>query len=118
MTLLARPLAGPGNPGTALHVLQCQGWNTTHDEMSNAYLTSPDHRVIAAFLPERNDFAQAGQLWVIRAYGELNAVEWEATFTDKTPAEFIAAFLTDLITPEPLDPERDDEDTPATPCNA
>jgi hypothetical protein len=28
--------------------------------------------------------------------------------------EFIAAFLADLINTEPLDPEREDEDTPAT----
>lgn len=118
MTLVARPLAGPGIAGTALNVLGRQGWNTIHDEVGNAYLVSPDHRVIAAFLPERNEFAPAGPLWVIRAYGELNAAEWEATFTDKTPAEFIAAFLTDLTAPEPLDPGRDDEDTPAMPCNA
>lgn len=115
MTLVARPLAGPGSPGTALNVVEHAGWMFTHDEAGNAYAIAPDHRVIAAFLPERNNFAPAGALWAIRAYGDLNDVEWEATFTDKTPAEFVAAFLADLITPEPLDPERDNEDTPVTP---
>ncbi|MFD0855257.1 DUF317 domain-containing protein [Actinomadura adrarensis] len=40
---------------------------------------------------------------------------WEATFTSLTPAEPIAAFLTDLASPEPLDPDRDDPLPPRSP---
>ncbi|GLY79195.1 hypothetical protein Airi01_074620 [Actinoallomurus iriomotensis] len=112
MSLVARPLAGPGCPGTALNVVEREGWTITHDEVGNAYVFPPDHRVIAAFLPERNDFAAAEALWVIRAYGDLNDVLWEATFTEETPTEFIAAFLADLTKSEPLDPAREDEETP------
>lgn len=107
MSLVARPLAGAGSPGTALNVADRAGWMIREEETGNAYAIAPGHRVIAAFLPERNDFAPVGALWVIRAYGYLNEITWEATFTDETPAEFIAAFLADLTASEPLDPERD-----------
>jgi hypothetical protein len=116
MTLVSRPLAGPGTPGTALNVLQTAGWNLTSDEKANAYAFPPDRRLVVAFLPEANDFAPDGPLWVIRAYGDMHNVEWQAGFTENTPAELIAAFLTDLIKPEPLDTEREDDEAapPAT----
>src|SRR5262245_20528441 len=119
MDLVARPFAGPGTPGTALMVLQAAGWTVKKDPAANAYVSAPDHRHIAAFLPERNDFAPGGPLWVIRAYDEPpvpvpSEPAWEATFTEGTPAEFIAAFLTDLVNPTPLDPDRDDDAFPLT----
>lgn len=109
MTLVARPLAGPGRPGTVLDLLKQAGWTVTTDDKANAYAFTGDHRVIACFLPERNDFAPPKELWVIRAYGDLNEIIWEAAFTADTPAEFVAAFMADLIKPEPLDPDRDDD---------
>jgi hypothetical protein len=114
MAMVARPLAGPGTPGTALNVLEAAGWTVTSDEMANAYAFPPDRSLVVAFLPETNDFASKGQLWVIRAYGDLHDIKWQATFTDDTPAEFIAAFLADLIKPEPLDTVREDEAPAAT----
>lgn len=109
MTLESRPLAGSGVPGTALDVLERVGWIVTSDERANVYAFPPDRHVVVAFLPEANDFAAHDELWVIRAYGDLHDLRWQATFTDDTPAEFVAAFLTDLVKPEPLDTERDDE---------
>lgn len=108
MALITRPLAGPGMPSTVLDITEAAGWTLTTDEKDNVYAFPPDHRLVLAFLPEQNAFAPAGALWVIRAYSDLHAVEWQATFTDHTPTEFIAAFLTDLIKPEPLDTERGD----------
>ncbi|MCO5999761.1 DUF317 domain-containing protein [Actinoallomurus rhizosphaericola] len=109
MALVSRPLAGPGLPGTALELVRAAGWTVTLDDKANAYAFAPDRRVILAFLPESNDFSPGGPLWGIRAYGDLHDLMWEATFTDNTPVEFITAFLTDLIKPEPLDTEREDE---------
>jgi hypothetical protein len=114
MALVARPLAGPGNPGTLLGMLEREGWMISHDEMANTFAISPGHRLIAAFLPERNDFAQPETLWAIRAYGELNDVVWEAAFTGETPVEFVAAFVSDLIKPEPLDTDREEEEDTAS----
>jgi hypothetical protein len=109
MALVSRPLAGPGLPGTVIEFVRAAGWTVSPDDKANVYAFSADRRVVLAFLPESNKFAPEGQLWVIRAYGDLHDIEWEATFTENTPAEFIAAFLADLIKPEPLDTERDDE---------
>jgi hypothetical protein len=108
MALVARPLAGPGTPGTAFDVLQAAGWNITVDEAANTFGFPDDRCAVAAFLPETNDFAPDGPLWVIRAYNDLHKIKWEATFTEDTPAEFIAAFLSDLTNPVPLDTDRDD----------
>lgn len=108
MALESRPLAGPGTPGTVLEVARDAGWTLTCDEKANVYAFPPDRRLVAAFLPESNDFAPGGPLWVIRAYSDLHTIEWQAGFTENTPAEFIAAFLADLVKPEPLDTERDD----------
>jgi hypothetical protein len=93
-------------------VLQAAGWSVASNESANTYAYAPDHNLIVAFLPETNDFAPDGPLWVIRAYNDLHNVEWEASFTDNTPAEFIAAFLNDLIKSEPLDTEREDDSLP------
>jgi uncharacterized protein DUF317 len=116
MTLVARPLAGPGLPGTALNVLEDAGWTITNDEKANAYAFPADRRVLVAFLPEDNDFAADGTPWMIRAYGDVHQVVWEAAFTSDTPAELIAAFLADLVSPEPLDPDRDDDIPALTPA--
>ncbi|GAA4617222.1 hypothetical protein GCM10023195_76770 [Actinoallomurus liliacearum] len=112
MALVSRPLAGPGLPGTALELVRAAGWTVTSDGKANAYAFPPDRRVVLAFLPEHNHFAPEAPLWVIRAYGDLHDIEWEATFTDDTPAEFIAAFLADLIKPEPLEREHDEDSSP------
>lgn len=54
---------------------------------------------------------------MIRAYlhADLPDIVWEATFTDQVPAEFIAAFLTDVTNGEPLDPDRDEGTGPTPP---
>jgi hypothetical protein len=109
MTLVERAIAGPGSPNTALGVLSRAGWDTIHDENGNTYAFPADHRAVVAFLPEDNDFAEHGKLWVVRAYSDLHAVVWEATFTVDTPAELIAACLADLVKNEPLDRYRDDD---------
>lgn len=106
MALVSRSLAGPGMPSTVLEVAEAAGWTLTTDDKDNVYAFPPDHRLVLAFLPERNAFAPAGVSWVIRAYSDLHAVEWQAAFTDNTPAECVAAFLADLVKPEPLDAER------------
>ncbi|GAB3971365.1 hypothetical protein GCM10029978_046420 [Actinoallomurus acanthiterrae] len=108
MTCVARYLAGPGAPETALDVLKQARWLLADDEAGNTFAFAPDRRVIVAFLPETNDFAPGGPLWVIRAYlhGDFPDIAWEATFTNATPAELIAGFLTELANPAPLDDER------------
>jgi uncharacterized protein DUF317 len=117
MTLVARPLAGPGVPGTALNVLEDAGWTITNDGRANAYAFPADRRVLVAFLPEDNDLAAGGTLWMIRAYSDLHQLVWEATFTADTPAELIAAFLADLVSPEPLDADREDDAPAPTPTD-
>jgi hypothetical protein len=112
MALVSRVMAGPGRPGTVLDLVRDAGWTLTSDEKANVYALPPDRRVVLAFVPETNEFAPGGPLWVIRAYGDLHTIEWQATFTENTPAEFIAAFLADLIRDEPLDTEREDDDSP------
>jgi hypothetical protein len=113
MALVSRPLAGPGLPGTAIELVRAAGWTVASDDKANVFAFPADRRVVLAFLPESNEFAPQGPLWVIRAYGDLHDIEWEATFTDNTPAEFIAAFLADVIKPEPLDTEREHEEDPS-----
>lgn len=116
MTMVERPLAGPGIPATALEVLEHAGWKAITDEMGNTYAFPASHRVIAAFLPERNSFRPNADpaLWAVRTYNDLNQMIWEATFTDHTPTEFIAAFLADLVKSEPLDTERDKDEPKRT----
>jgi len=107
MTLIARPLAGPGWPDTAMNVLGRAGWTIIGDEVANVYASPPDDRALVAFLPEPNQLAPKEVLWLVRVYNDAQQVLWEATFTDDTPAELIAAFLADLVKPEPLDPDRE-----------
>lgn len=114
MTMVERPLAGPGSPVTALNVLARAGWTITNDRKANAYAFPPDRRVLVAFLPEANEHGPNETLWRVRAYDDLHQIVWEATFTSATPAELIAAFLTDLADSEPLDPDREDDVIPAT----
>ncbi|TMQ86136.1 DUF317 domain-containing protein [Actinomadura soli] len=113
MTMVERPLAGPGSPVTALNVLARAGWTITNDRKANTFAFPPDRRVLVEFLPEANEFGPNETLWGIRAYDDLHQIVWEATFTSATPAEFIAAFLTDLADPEPLDPDREEDVVPA-----
>ncbi|TDE22822.1 DUF317 domain-containing protein [Actinomadura sp. 6K520] len=121
MVDLPRHVAGPGMPDTALGVVRAAGWRIEHDRHGNTFAFAPDRRVISAFLPEGDRFSPMitnwpswEPVWVIRAYvhGELNQVIWEATFTSDTPAEFIAAFLLDLVRKTPLDNDRDEPAPP------
>ena len=115
MELIDRPMAGPGWPDTALDVLARAGWSITRDEVANVYAWRPDGRVLVAFLPEANDLAPVEVVWLVRTYDESQQVLWEATFAGETPAELIAAFLADLVRPEPLDPHREYQPMPGTP---
>lgn len=128
-----RALAGPGEPATALEVLRAAGWQLHDDDLANAHAWSPDALVYVGFLPEGDtgrpqhiddadggataDYAAADAaptprvLWQVRAYRQPNAARpvWTASFTDDTPAELIAAFLTATADPagltrDPLDP--------------
>ncbi|WP_395110216.1 DUF317 domain-containing protein [Actinomadura sp. SCN-SB] len=131
MADLPRYLAGAGMPDTALGVLHQSGWRFEQDEHGNTFAFSPDRRVIVAFVPEEGFGPAEGDrwrfaprlpgwpswepVWVVRAYahGDLDAVVWEAVFTSDTPAEFIAAFLVDLVRKRPLEAERDEPAPPA-----
>jgi len=76
-----------------------------HDELDNHAYTSPDNTVRASWAPELD---ARGPLWTVTHTpgGGYAPSAWQATFSDDTPAELIAAFLTDLVRTEPLDTGR------------
>lgn len=90
------------------------GWELTHDDLGNAYLNAPDHKVRLGFLPEGDDDG----LWRINAYVDrFGPPAWGVSFNDSCPTEFVTAFTTALAQayqdgtehylarPDPTDPE-------------
>ncbi|MER5822131.1 DUF317 domain-containing protein [Streptomyces mirabilis] len=110
-----RYLAGTtfiGDP--ALEPLLTLGFDLRHDDLGNAYLTAPDHRVRLGFLPEGDDDG----LWRINAYQDrFGPPAWGVSLNDTCPTEFVTAFTTALAQayqdgpehylaqPDPSDPE-------------
>ncbi|KMS67730.1 hypothetical protein ACM01_41670 [Streptomyces viridochromogenes] len=89
-----RYLAGStaiGDP--ALEPLLALGFDLRHDDLGNAYVTAPDHRVRLGFLPEGEDDG----LWRINAYRDrFGPPTWGVSFNDSCPTEFVTAFTTAL----------------------
>ncbi|MFF9040490.1 DUF317 domain-containing protein [Streptomyces sp. NPDC014892] len=89
-----RYLAGStavGDP--ALEPLLALGFDLRHDDLGNAYVTAPDHRVRLGFLPEGDDDG----LWRINAYRDrFGPPAWGVSFNDCAPTEFVTAFTTAL----------------------
>jgi Domain of unknown function (DUF317) len=80
-----------GDP--ALRPLLDLGWPIEHDDLGNAYVHSPDHRIRIGYMPEVDDDA----LWRIVAHDDRFASPlWAATFNDCCPTEFVTAFTTEL----------------------
>ncbi|MFE4664565.1 DUF317 domain-containing protein [Streptomyces sp. NPDC056716] len=83
---------GMGDPG--LQPALDAGWETSGDDLGNAYISAPDHRIRIGFLPEGDDDA----LWKIAAYERAFAApRWAAAFSDTCPEEFVSAFITELV---------------------
>ena len=77
----------------ALEPLLALGFDLHHDNLANAYVTAPDHRVRLGFLPEGDDDG----LWRINAYRDRFAPPaWGVSFNDTCPTEFVTAFSTAL----------------------
>ncbi|MCL6739437.1 DUF317 domain-containing protein [Streptomyces neyagawaensis] len=89
-----RYLAGStaiGDPG--LEPLLALGWDLHHDDLGNAYITAPDHRIRLGYLPEGDDDG----LWRINAYRDrFGPPAWGVSFNDMAPTEFVTAFTTAL----------------------
>ncbi|MEE1838022.1 DUF317 domain-containing protein [Streptomyces sp. SP17KL33] len=87
-----RYLAGStavGDP--ALEPLLALGFDLRRDDLGNAYVTAPDHRVRLGFLPEGEDDG----LWRINAYRDrFGPPAWGVSFNDTAPTEFVTAFTT------------------------
>ncbi|MFI5796250.1 DUF317 domain-containing protein [Streptomyces sp. NPDC051677] len=80
-----------GDP--ALEPLLAHGFDLRHDDLGNAYVTAPDHRVRLGYLPEGDDDG----LWRINAYQDsFGPPEWGVCFNDRVPTEFVRAFTTAL----------------------
>jgi len=127
MTTTSRWSAGPGAPGLLLDLLTAEGWTAEPDTYGNTTCTGPDGTLTIAFGPETPAYHRGGPLWTATHTPAAQpdpapcdcgtshrARCWTATFGDEVPVEAIAAFLTDLIGPEPLDPHREDH-YPAAP---
>ncbi|GGT22228.1 DUF317 domain-containing protein [Streptomyces antibioticus] len=89
-----RYLAGSTATGDpALQPLFALGWELSHDDLGNAYVNAPDHKVRLGFLPEGEDDG----LWRISAYRDrFGPPVWGVSFNDTAPTEFVAAFTTAL----------------------
>ena len=112
-----RYLAGSTYTGDpALEPLTALGWELTHDDLGNVYVTAPDHKIRLGYLPEGDDDG----LWRISAYSDrFGPPAWGVSFNDQCPTEFVTAFTTALATayqdgpehylaqPDPADPELD-----------
>lgn len=84
---------GTGDP--ALQPLLELGWDLTHDDLGNVYMSAPDRRVRLGYLPEGEDDG----LWRINAYQDpFGPPTWGVCFNDSTPTEFVRAFTTALAT--------------------
>lgn len=80
-----------GDP--ALRPLLDAGFTIVHDDVANAYLSSPDQKVQVGWLPEGEDDC----LWRITGHGRpFTLPRWLATFDHYTPVEVVAAFTTAL----------------------
>ena len=84
-----RYLAGStyiGDP--ALESLLALGFDLHNDDLGNAYVTAPDHRIRVGFLPEGDDDG----LWRINAYRDrFGPPAWGVSFNDSAPTEFVTA---------------------------
>lgn len=112
-----RYLAGSTYTGDpALEPLLALGWDLTHDDLANVYVTAPDRKIRLGYLPEGDDDG----LWRINAYEDrFGPPTWGVSFNDQCPTEFVTAFTTVLATayqegperylarPDPADPELD-----------
>ncbi|MEV6807737.1 DUF317 domain-containing protein [Streptomyces sp. NPDC051132] len=82
---------GTGDP--ALDPLLRIGWNLNHDDLNNAFVAAPDHKVRVGYLPEIDDDG----LWRVTAYHDaFGSPAWSAWFNDSCPTEFVTAFTTAL----------------------
>ncbi|MFH9090889.1 DUF317 domain-containing protein [Streptomyces sp. NPDC017673] len=82
---------GTGDP--ALDPLLQIGWHLHHDDLYNAFVTAPDHKVRLGYLPE----VDHDGLWRITAYRDaFGPPAWSAWFNDSCPTEFVTAFTTAL----------------------
>ncbi|MFD2683722.1 DUF317 domain-containing protein [Streptomyces phyllanthi] len=80
-----------GDP--ALQPMLDLGWELRHDDLGNAYVSSPDQRIRVGYMPEGEDNA----LWRITAYQDVFASpRWACTFSDMAPTEFVTAVTTVL----------------------
>lgn len=112
-----RHLAGSTYTGDpALEPLMALGWELTHDDLANVYVTAPDRKIRLGYLPEGDDDG----LWRINAYEDrFGPPTWGVSFNDQCPTEFVTAFTTALAAayqdgpehylaqPDPADPELD-----------
>ncbi|MEV1026648.1 DUF317 domain-containing protein [Streptomyces sp. NPDC050264] len=90
-----------GDPG--LQPLLGLGFTLAHDDLGNAYVTSPDQCLRLGYLPEGPD----NILWKITAHRHpFDEPEWMATFDAGTPTELVTAFTSTLA-----DGYRNDPDT-------
>ncbi|MFJ5265487.1 DUF317 domain-containing protein [Streptomyces sp. NPDC088387] len=82
---------GVGDP--ALAPLLDIGWGLHHDDLGNAYLNAPNHKVCLGYLPEGEDDG----LWRINAYRDpFGPPTWGVCFNDRVPTEFVQAFTSVL----------------------
>ncbi|ARP74523.1 hypothetical protein LK06_029410 [Streptomyces pluripotens] len=80
-----------GGPGLA--PLLDLGWELEHDDLGNAYLNAPDHKVRLGYLPEGEDDG----LWRINTYTDpFGPPTWGVCFNNSCPTEFVTAFTTVL----------------------
>ncbi|MFG3153976.1 DUF317 domain-containing protein [Streptomyces sp. NPDC048219] len=112
-----RYLAGSTYTGDpALEPLLALGWDLTHDDLGNVYVTASDRKIRLGYLPEGDDDG----LWRINAYEDhFGSPTWGVSFNDQCPTEFVTAFTTALASayqegperylarPDPADPELD-----------
>lgn len=112
-----RYLAGSTYTGDlALQPLLAHGWDLTHDDLGNVYVTAPDRKIRLGYLPEGDDDG----LWRITAYEDrFGPPTWGVSFNDQCPTEFVTAFTTALASayqegpgrylarPDPSDPGLD-----------
>ncbi|MEU9068965.1 DUF317 domain-containing protein [Streptomyces sp. NPDC048306] len=99
-----RYLAGSTYTGDpACEPLLALGWDLTHDDLGNAYVTAPDRKIRLGYLPEGDDDG----LWRINAYEDrFGPPTWGVSFNDQCPTEFVTAFTTALATAYQEGPER------------
>ncbi|MGW7303993.1 DUF317 domain-containing protein [Streptomyces sp. NPDC054835] len=93
--------AGPGTepPADPAVILERAGWTSSPLQ---THFTSPDEHVHVGHHPDGAwHIAVSVGVEPWRDTAGTEAV-WEARFTDRTPTHVVAAFLTDLVSPDPV----------------